>query len=172
MVSRFPDSPDSPSKTAPFNSLRPRVCSDYFSLEDRVVFWCSGAYKKYPRSYGADHRVCGDHCPTSGHSGPRTPVNDLKVRQVRHRAPTRDTGGRRTLPAHSSQDTATAQLQLSLEWTTRETRNGLRVARPPVVCVESRGQYSRGERKNTDATHGRDGRTARRHHTGILRRGV
>ena len=59
--------------------MRPRVCSDYFSLEDRVVFWCSGAYKKYPRSYGADHRVCGDHCPTSGHSGPRTPVNHLKV---------------------------------------------------------------------------------------------
>ena len=29
-------------------------------------------------SYGAHHRVCGDHCPTSGHSGPRTPVNDLK----------------------------------------------------------------------------------------------
>ena len=77
MVSRFPDSPDSPSKTAPFNSLRPRVCSDYFSLEDILVFWRSGAYKKYPRSYGADHRVCGDHCPTSGHSGPRTPVNDL-----------------------------------------------------------------------------------------------
>ena len=78
VVSRFPDSPDSPSKTAPFNSLRPRVCSDYFSLEDILVFWRSGAYKKYPRSYGADHRVCGDHCPTSGHSGPRTPVNDLK----------------------------------------------------------------------------------------------
>ena len=49
------------------------------SLEDILVFWRSGAYKKYPRSYGADHRVCGDHCPTSGHSGPRTPVNDLKV---------------------------------------------------------------------------------------------
>ena len=78
VVSRFPDSPDSPSKTAPFNSLRPRAFSDYFSLEDKVVFWCYGAYKKYPRSYGADHRVCGDHCPTSGHSGPRTPVNDLK----------------------------------------------------------------------------------------------
>ena len=77
-MSRFPDSPDSPSKTAHFNSLRPRVCSDYFSLEDILVFWRSGAYKKYPRSYGADHRVCGDHCPTSGHSGPRTPVNDLK----------------------------------------------------------------------------------------------
>ena len=60
--------------------LRPRVCSDYFSLEDILVFWRSGAYKKYPRSYGADHRVCGDHCPTSGHSGPRTPVNDLKGR--------------------------------------------------------------------------------------------
>ena len=42
-----------------------------------LIFWRSGAYKKYPRSYGADHRVCGDHCPTSGHSGPRTPVNDL-----------------------------------------------------------------------------------------------
>ena len=27
----------------------------------------------------ADHRVCGDHCPTSGHSGPRTPVNDLNL---------------------------------------------------------------------------------------------
>ena len=77
MVSRFPDSPDSPSRTSNFNSLRPRVGSDYFSLEDKVVFWCSGAYKKYPRSYGADHRVCGGHCPTSGHSGPRTPVNDL-----------------------------------------------------------------------------------------------
>ena len=76
-MSRFPDSPDSPSKTAHFNSLRPRVCSDYFSLEDILVFWRSGAYKKYPRSYGADHRVCGDHCPTSGHSGPRTPVNHL-----------------------------------------------------------------------------------------------
>ena len=41
-----------------------------------------GAYKKYPRSHGSDHRlihrVCGGHCPTSGHSGPRTPVNDLK----------------------------------------------------------------------------------------------
>ena len=41
------DSSDSPSKTAPFNSLRPRACSDYFSLEDIVVFWCYGAYKKY-----------------------------------------------------------------------------------------------------------------------------
>ena len=39
MVSRFPDSPDSPSKTAPFDSLRPRACSDYFSLEDIVVFF-------------------------------------------------------------------------------------------------------------------------------------
>ena len=84
MVSRFPDSPDSPSKTAHFNSLRPRVCSDYFSLEDILVFWRSGAYKKYPRSYGADHRVCGDHCPTSGHSGPRTPVNDLKGTRTCH----------------------------------------------------------------------------------------
>ena len=37
-----------PSKTAHFNSLRPRVCSDYFSLEDILVFWRSGAYKKYP----------------------------------------------------------------------------------------------------------------------------
>ena len=26
-----------PSKTAHFNSLRPRVCSDYFSLEDILV---------------------------------------------------------------------------------------------------------------------------------------
>ena len=34
-----------PSKTAHFNSLRPRVCSDYFSLEDILVFWRSGAYK-------------------------------------------------------------------------------------------------------------------------------
>ena len=81
VVSRFPDSPDSPSRTSNFNSLRPRVGSDYFSLEDKVVFWCSGAYKKYPRSYGADHRVCGGHCPTSGHSGPRTPVNDLNQRE-------------------------------------------------------------------------------------------
>ena len=24
--------------------------------------------------------VCGGHCPTSGHSGPRTPVNDLNCR--------------------------------------------------------------------------------------------
>ena len=36
------------SKTAHFNSLRPRVSSDYFSLEDILVFWRSGAYKKYP----------------------------------------------------------------------------------------------------------------------------
>ena len=27
-----------PSKSAPFNSLRPRVSSDYFSLEDILVF--------------------------------------------------------------------------------------------------------------------------------------
>ena len=67
-----------PLENRPLHSLRPRVCSDYFSLEDILVFWRSGAYKKYPRSYGADHRVCGGHCPTSGHSGPRTPVNDLK----------------------------------------------------------------------------------------------
>ena len=40
-----------PSKTAHFNSLRPRVCSDYFSLEDILVFWRSGAYKKYPIGY-------------------------------------------------------------------------------------------------------------------------
>ena len=73
-----------PLENRPFNSLRPRVCSDYFSLEDILVFWRSGAYKKYPRSYGADHRVCGDHCPTSGHSGPRTPVNDLKQTQGGH----------------------------------------------------------------------------------------
>ena len=52
-MSRFPDSPDSPSRTSNFNSLRPRVCSDYFSLQDILVFWRSGAYKKYPRSYGA-----------------------------------------------------------------------------------------------------------------------
>ena len=68
MVSRFPDSPDSPSKPAPFNSLRPRVCSDYFSLEDRVVFWCYGAYKKYPRSHGADHGSNG--CGPEPHGEP------------------------------------------------------------------------------------------------------
>ena len=28
-----------PSKTAPFDSLRPRVGSDYLSLEDILVFW-------------------------------------------------------------------------------------------------------------------------------------
>ena len=47
MVSRFPDSPDSPSRTSNFNSLRPRVCSDYFSLEDQsrsqyVHHFCDG----------------------------------------------------------------------------------------------------------------------------------
>ena len=85
VVGRFPDTPDSPSKPAPYNSLRPRGCLDYFSLEDIVVFFCwrSGTYKIYPRSYGADHMVCGDHCPTSGHSGPRTPVNDLKCFRLR-----------------------------------------------------------------------------------------
>ena len=46
MVGRFPDTPDSPSKPAPSNSLRPRGCLDYFSLEDIVVFcWRSGTYK-------------------------------------------------------------------------------------------------------------------------------
>ena len=34
------DSPDSPRKPH-----QPRVCSDYFSLEDILVFWRSGAYK-------------------------------------------------------------------------------------------------------------------------------
>ena len=97
MVSRFPDSPDPPSKTAPFNSLRPRAGPDYFSLEDIVVFWCYGAYTSQKRSdmiSSADHRrfahaAISDHCPTPAgtdgtvRSGPRTPVNDLKGKKIK-----------------------------------------------------------------------------------------
>ena len=102
-----------------FNLVLPamRAFSDYFSLEDKVVFSCSGTYKKYPRSYGAHHRVCGGHCPTSGHSGPRTPVNDLPLDIIsdifcRHRIakklvclrghPGRSSGGSRVVAASAN----------------------------------------------------------------------
>ena len=49
VVSRFPDSPDSPSKTAPFNLLRPRVCSDYFSREK--FFGVAETSTKYIRDH-------------------------------------------------------------------------------------------------------------------------
>ena len=97
VVSRFPDSPDSPSKTAPFSSLRPRAFSDYFSLEDKVVFanniptvfWRYGAYKKYPRSYGAwSQRVESGRRKTSAYlRNHEPPANTVVVQFHSWRAP-------------------------------------------------------------------------------------
>ena len=86
MVSRFPYSPQIPPRKPPLliHCGRGFARITFHSKTYTSFLAFRGAYKKYPRSYGADHRVCGDHCPTSGHSGPRTPVNDLKMRSWEH----------------------------------------------------------------------------------------
>ena len=100
---------------------------------------------------------------TSPPPSPRDLQRCLKVRQVRHRAPGTASVYKMRLRAdpHRSQITAALCVRQFL---------GI----DPIQC--SSAQVSRAcarERKKErkHATQGRDGRTARRHHTGILRRG-
>ena len=52
-------------------------------------------------------------------------------------------------------------------------QRAIKQQRQAYLCLkETERQRLREKKERTETTQGRDGRTARRHHTGILRRGV
>ena len=89
---------------------------------------------------------------------PLTVVSSLQAAAARRRWSSAST------PAALARRLSLAQRELALSLAQREPSHR-------QVCASTRGRAKRKkERKQT--TQGRDGRTARRHHTGILRRGV